>query len=426
MLALLIDVSAWSVLGLLLASILVQIVIVSRFGRHLLAGADRKPREREWPSAAVILALRGPDPKLTETLRALLRLDYPVYQVVLVVDSPSDPVLESVDALRREDLLARVKVSILKSHPTTCTLKCSSLVQAIQELDSSVEVVAFIDGDVLPHASWLKELVDPLADESIGCSGGNRWYMPADGSFGGLVRYFWNGAAATQMFTNGIPWAGSMAMTRKAIHSMGLVAAWQQALSVDATVHRQLCAHKLKFYFAPGILMANREDIRLSEFLSWVTRQMAAARTWHRRHLAVRIRAIQVLFVHAAPPLVAALAWWQGRTLSAIVAASSLPLFWLSGLLLLALLEYSARRILRARGDSAGWVTPRVLLNAPAAFIWTHFAFLQAFWQSLSCHSVNWRGIEYELQPGGLVHMVNYHPYVASRGSKRSANRSVI
>jgi cellulose synthase/poly-beta-1,6-N-acetylglucosamine synthase-like glycosyltransferase len=427
MLATVIDLLAWGVLGVLLAAVVIQKIIVLRFARHLLAGADRKPREQEWPSAAVVLALRGPDPKLAETLRALQRLDYPDYEVVLVVDHATDPVLESVEALRREDVMARVRVSILECPPSTCSLKCSSLIKAVEELDADVEVVAFIDGDALPHPTWLKELVEPLSDPAVGCCGGNRWYMPVDGTFGGLVRYFWNGAASTQMFTNGIPWAGSMAMTRKTVDRIGLLPAWRQALSVDATVHRQLCAHGLKFAFAPGIMMVNREDIGLPEFLGWVTRQMAAARFWHKRHASVMIRGAQVLFVHLAPPLVAGLAAWQGRILAAQMAAVALPIFWLSGLASMGVLEYCTRRVLKARGDSEGWITPRVLLNAAPAFIWTHVAFLQTLWHSLSCSTVKWRGIEYELHPGGKVRMLNYHPYVpAPKFLKHASNRSIV
>lgn len=427
MLAFIIDLFAWGVLGLLLASLAFQTVIVTRFVRHLLAGADRKPREQEWPSAAVVLALRGPDPKLPETLRALLRLDYPDYQLVLVVDNEHDSVLESVNELRREDLTARVRVSILQFPRTTCSLKCSSLVQAVEELDSSVKIVAFIDGDALPHTAWLKELVEPLADETIGCTGGNRWYMPSDGSLGGLVRYFWNTGATVQMFTNRIPWAGSMAMTRKTIDKIDLLAEWKQALSVDATVHRQLCAHNLKFHFAPGILMGNREDIGLPEFLGWVTRQMAAARTWHRRFVFVKLRAAQIALMLALPPVVLALALLQGRTTAAVIAVTALPVFWASSLVLLAFLENAARRVLKARGDTDGWVTRAVLMNAPWAFIWAHFAFLQTFYQSLTCHSVSWRGIEYELKADGKVRMINYHPYVpAPKGLKRTSNRSIV
>lgn len=427
MLAIIIDLFAWGLLGLLLASLALQTVIVTRFARHLLAGADRKPREQDWPSAAVVLALRGPDPKLPETLRALLRLDYPDYQVVLVVDSEHDSVLEAVNELRSEDLMARVKISILQNHRTTCSLKCSSLVQAVEELDSSVKVVAFIDGDAKPHTAWLKELVEPLADETIGCTGGNRWYMPSDGSMGGLVRYFWNTGAAVQMFTNGIPWAGSMAMTRKTIDKIDLLVEWKQALSVDATVHRQLCAHKLKFYFAAGVLMGNRENIGLTEFLGWVTRQMAAARTWHRRFVAVKLRAAQVVLMHALPPLVLGLALWQGRTTAAVIAAAALPAFWGASLVMLAFLENAARRVLIARGDSERWITRAVLLNAPWAFIWAHFAFLQTFCRSLSCHSVSWRGIEYELKPNGKVRMIHYHPFVpAPKGLKRTRNHSTV
>jgi hypothetical protein len=72
--------------------------------------------------------------------------------------------------------------------------KCSSVTQAIERLDPSFEAVALLDAHTMPHRSWLRELVAPPADESVGAATGNRWYMPGGGSWGALVRYSWNAA----------------------------------------------------------------------------------------------------------------------------------------------------------------------------------------------------------------------------------------
>ena len=130
------------------------------------------------PKAGVVLALRGPDPFLDDCLRRLLAQDYHDYTVHLIVDSTKDPVLEDIHRLIKETAATNVVVSILRDPFGTCSLKCSALIQAVQELDASHEVVAFLDGDALPHPTWLRELVAPLADSTVGVTYGNRWYVP--------------------------------------------------------------------------------------------------------------------------------------------------------------------------------------------------------------------------------------------------------
>ena len=43
---------------------------------------------------------------------------------------------------------------------------------------SGDEVLVFVDSDARPEKSWLKKLVAPLADETLGASTGYRWFLP--------------------------------------------------------------------------------------------------------------------------------------------------------------------------------------------------------------------------------------------------------
>ena len=75
-------------------------------------------------------------------------------------------------------------------------------------------MVALLDADTIPHRTWLRELVAPLADPRVGAATGNRWYMPAEAGWAGLVRYLWNAAAVVQMYCYGIAWGGTLALKR--------------------------------------------------------------------------------------------------------------------------------------------------------------------------------------------------------------------
>jgi len=85
------------------------------------------------PKAAVILCLRGPDPFLATCLEAVLDQDYPRYDLRIVVDSAEDPVLKIVEQVVTRRQATNVLVQPLTARRETCSLKCSSLRQAVSE-----------------------------------------------------------------------------------------------------------------------------------------------------------------------------------------------------------------------------------------------------------------------------------------------------
>jgi len=133
---------------------------------HLVRGASRyKPAEvpdNELPRVTTILCLRGTDPSLRESLVQLVNQDYPDFEVHLVIDHPDDPSVNVVESIRDELNPANLRVTFLEERRETCSLKCSALVQSINQLDESVEVVALMDADTRPHATWLRELAAPI------------------------------------------------------------------------------------------------------------------------------------------------------------------------------------------------------------------------------------------------------------------------
>ena len=129
------------------------------------------------PPVAVVLCLKGREENLIECLTGLVCQDYAESQLFIVVDSKKDPVLETVTSFFAERESKPI-VQMLRSPHKTCSLKCSAITQAIQSIPAQYEVVAFIDADTIPDQSWLSDLVDPLADPTVGATTGNRWYAP--------------------------------------------------------------------------------------------------------------------------------------------------------------------------------------------------------------------------------------------------------
>ncbi len=163
------------------------------------------------PPAGVVLCLKGKEENLIECLTGLVCQEYGNYQLFIIVDSEKDPALETVASFFAERKKKPIVQSLQSPHKT-CSLKCSSIIQAIDAIPSQYEVVAFIDADTVPDQSWLSDLVKPLADPTVGASTGNRWYAPRTNSLGAWVRKVWNAAAVVQMQRYQVPWGGSLAL----------------------------------------------------------------------------------------------------------------------------------------------------------------------------------------------------------------------
>lgn len=415
------------IVGLVIYDIAQQSRDVWGLLRHLGRELARTGNESvtELPRAAIILSLRGPDPRLRETLKALTKQDYPDFQVHVVVDSEQDPALQDVVAVQDECGADRIRISLLTNPARTCSLKCSSLIQAVRDLDSDVRIVAFIDGDAVPHRTWLRELAVPLVAGEADVVGGNRWYLPASAAAGTMTRYFWNAAYMTGMWAQGAPWAGTMAFYRDTIDRIGLLQAWSKAMSVDATLHRCMKQHGLKYKLIGSLIMTNREDISLSEFHRWVTRQMAVIR--YSASSTVRTAEIQVgilLLLHLALPIAAAFAFATGAVGLAAASLLTLAGYWLVCSLRMILIERAMRAMFRKRGEDPKWVSPQNVLLWYPSVILVHYVIGTGVLKALHLKQVYWRGISYRLSGNGVVAMSDYHPYGAEW--IRKENHSVV
>lgn len=421
---------SWTVVAMIVVMIIDLIrqhrdtVLFLRYVRRDLRESAVRSVGTRSPKAAIVLSLRGPDPCLTQTLEALLELDYPDFHIQVVVDSDLDPVLHDVLAVKEKGGLDQIRVSVLKQFRGSCSLKCSSLIQAVTDLPEDVEIVAFIDGDVVPHPAWLKELVQPLVQGEADVVGGNRWYQPPDAAWGSMTRYIWNAGFLRGMWTQGTPWAGTMAMRRTTIEEIGLLEAWGKAMSVDATLHHCITSHQLKFKLAASLIMTNRESISLERFHGWVTRQMAVIRyTASETLLAIQIQIGILLLLHLAVPALAVAAFSMGKPLTGTAALGSLAIYWLVHGIAIVMFEQTMRIGMRQRGEETQWITLRKSWRWYASVAMAHYVIGFGVLRVLGIKEVDWRGIRYRLSTSG-VQMQGYTPF----GAKwiRQDNRSVV
>jgi len=402
--------AAYLTIGLVVCLTVSQGFFAILYTRILLAAANKplEPKTR-LPKAAVILSLRGSDPFLLKSMSALLDQEYDDFTLFIVVDSPSDSAWPDV---RRLEAMApeRVKSQLLQNRLETCSLKCCALAEVTEQLDASYEAVVYLDGDTAPHRRWLRELVEPLSDTSIGVTTGNRWYTPGQISWGAMVRYFWNAGAVVQVWLNGILWAGSMAMRRETIDKIDLVRAWRSSFSVDGAGVRQIRRAKLKTLFVPTVIMPNREDISTSQFIPWSERQLVAAKSSESGWAFVLFHAFTIAVCVFAPVAMIAVGatgdsqlYWAGWI--------GLASYWIGAAASSLAIESAMQQVLRRNGVESRWMSLKGLVYFFPALILCHFVYFRALIGAHFRTRVSWRGVEYQLSGTNEVRMVNYRPY---------------
>ncbi len=404
---------AFVVCGFVFVAVAVQSAVVAAFASRLLR-AKPSSASAKLPKAAVVLSLRGPDPFLHQTLDGLMNQEYPEYEVFLVVDSQVDPVWNDVTPFVDEDPKGRIHVSVLREPLKTCSLKCSSLVQAVSELDDSFEVVAFLDGDAPPHPTWLRDLVTPLQDPKVGVATGNRWYAPNSGEWGSMVRYLWNIGAVVQVWLNKIVWAGSMATRADTIRKTGMLNAWRSALSVDGTVCRVMKEKRQKVTFVPQVMMLNEEETTMPSFHRWVQRQLIAAKSCGSEWRMVIAHALSLVATQALTVTAIVASLVAEHWLAFGLSVGALTAYWISAIGAAWLLEISVRRIVRDNGHPIQWHGWRPGLRFLPAMMLTHVAYPYALVTASFRRNISWRGVEYEINGPGRIAMKAYRPYRAA------------
>jgi len=395
----------------LVISVLVQLFLVAGFVNRLRRWQQPLLEDQMCPPAAVILCLRGGDPFLSKCIAGLLTQDYPNYEVRFMVDSESDPAMPILKSTIAEHSFARYKIETLASPRLTCSLKCSSLVQAINGLDDSTLFLAQLDADTIPQRSWLRELATALAPADVGAATGNRWYMPERCSQGAMIRYVWNAAAVVQMYWYSIAWGGTLAIKLDSIKRAGLIDRWSRSLCEDTMLRQQLGSIGERIAFVPSLMMVNREDCTVGSFLPWVTRQLLTAKLYHPFWLAVAGHGISSALV---------LVWGWGFCLASLIEGDfatagqvglAMVIFQTCLTLMIPWIESAVSKMLRSRGEETSWQRD---LSWPQ-FFWFVCATQWVYtWALLSClflRSVDWRGIRYDVAGSWEIKMLGYRPF---------------
>lgn len=279
------------------AAIAVWIGLKSLLGGLRYADYVRREMSRAlpeyFPFVSVIAPTRGFEKGFVDNVRPLLEQNYPGYEIQFVFDDPQDPSLQLVN-----DLGGKVVVS----GPAINTgQKVHNLIVASKEIDPRTEVIVFVDTDARPSTNWLRELVAPLADETIGASTGYRWFVPERGGIASRLRGVWNASVASALgaeTAKNFCWGGSTAIRRSTFEDLRVAERWRGTVSDDFTITRVLKEAKLPIHFTPRCLVPSVGDCGWNELVEFTTRQIKITRTYA-QHLWVALLLGSSLFAIA-------------------------------------------------------------------------------------------------------------------------------
>lgn len=140
-----------------------------------MARAQQQPSDTQrsdpgesLPFISVVVPVRNGASMIGDCISSILACEYPADRhEVLVVDNASTDATAEVIAGHPVRLLSepRQGVSFARNRGIA---------------ESRGEILAFIDGDCLADAVWLRELVRPFEDPTIGCVAGELRHLPAD------------------------------------------------------------------------------------------------------------------------------------------------------------------------------------------------------------------------------------------------------
>lgn len=407
---------------LLLAMIVLNLSWSYRFSQ-LFQEMPAEAASEKLPPAAVILCLRGADPFLSDCLAGLAGQDYPDYRVTIVIDHADDPCAAVVNEFLERSPSDRFEVLFLNDPLKTCSLKVSSLMQAIERLDPRYEIVASLDADVVASPRWLRDMAVPLAaDPRLAASTGIRWFVPAERTLPNLIRRQWNIGAVVQMYLFDIPWGGSLAIRRSFFNQANLFERWSHCLCEDTPLAATLLQHHREIRFVPEAVMINRESITLPSVFRFIGRQLLFAQLYHPRWFAVQLPGILNAFLPLVSLGVCGVSIAKGHPLGWVLAAAIVG-HGVSLVMQIKLASSAVRQFLGRRGVELQ-KSPLNALTLSASVM----SILTQMWgvvRPAFIRTIEWRGITYRRTRGKQFELVEYVPYQPNSNEHNRSELSI-
>jgi ceramide glucosyltransferase len=367
----------WVLIGLALVLGMLALAGDRARAQHAVRELASRLSDQDCPPATVIVPVKGHDEGLAANLEALASLDYPDYELIVVV--------RSLDDVPDATVPAEAKLIIAGDGDPANGEKINNLLAAVRAARPESRILAFADSDGAPRRTWLRALARPLRHSTVGASTGYRWHIPARPGFWPMMRSAWNAVIAGGFGPEGnsFVWGGAMAIRRETFIAARVADYWRGAVSDDFRLAEAVRDAKLRIAFTPGAMVASRDRTSASEFLEWIVRQMKITRAYRPKLWWL------ALFAH--------LVYCGAMVASAMAAPAALL-----GQIALGMVKGRNRAVI-AQGcfpDDAAWFARNGWVYALAVPLIT-WLWLYALLASAVSRRINWRGRQYDLRYPG-------------------------
>ena len=119
----------------------------------------------QLPPVSILKPLKGVDPEIWESFCSHCEQDYPEYQLIFGVSDPDDPAVELVHRLQTKYPQRQIELIACPAILGT-NVKVSNLAQMLPAVRH--EILLVNDSDIRVPRDYLRRVVSPLADSSIG------------------------------------------------------------------------------------------------------------------------------------------------------------------------------------------------------------------------------------------------------------------
>ncbi len=395
----------WGLVILLAVSAVQQVAATVLFWFRSRPRPTPQPETVSLPAVTVLLPIRGFDDRLRETIRGLTNQDYPNMFVRIILDDPDG----TTEPLLRDELhdAANFEIQPLVTRLTTCGLKNSAVLQATETLPAECEVVAFIDSDVVPHETWLSELVAPLASDQADCTYGCRWYTVPDRRLGTIWRYVWCAASIVSSTVRNLPWGGSLAVRRAILDEPELRERWSHAGCEDLPLSAHLRRTGRKLRCVTRLVMVEPSSCSMASYRTFTSRQIL----WVRLYRPDAFWPASVIYLGTTIALwgltvAAAVRTWQADWTILGQLVGVLTIYLAVAYALLLLIETRVRGLIAHRmtlSNRFGLLSRSVMLAAS-------WLTPELIFQAVITRRIVWRGVKYDVRKPYGVRRLTFDP----------------
>ncbi len=158
-----------AVIGTISSTVFLCLALVAAFRHQRLARHAEARTFADAPNLPPVTLLKpvhGAEPRLYENLESFFQQDYPDFEIVFGARSLDNPALRTVQALRAKYPHVRSSV-VISGEPQWPNAKVFSLDKMIDSTRNSHFIIT--DSDIVVKRDFVRNIVPPLNDPSVGC-----------------------------------------------------------------------------------------------------------------------------------------------------------------------------------------------------------------------------------------------------------------